>query len=150
MYPGISKSHTHTHTHTHTHAYTKYPDDEILHIWRVSTLKCGGFRYMDILQWLHLVRKSRNIFIYLLGEFILPTLWVWCERQRRRAKKRKGIKAQRVKPPTTSWPTDALIGDEEQNKNRRKRNRERYPNLNPKHFIRLLWPAGITQWAYYF
>ena len=30
-------------------------------------------------------------------------------------KKRKGIKAKRVKHPTLSWATDALIGDEEQN-----------------------------------
>ena len=33
----------------------------------------------------------------------------------RRAKKRKEIKAQRVKPPIPSWVVDTLIGDEEQN-----------------------------------
>ena len=37
------------------------------------------------------------------------------ERQMRRARERKGIKAQMVKPPTTPWETDMLIGDEEKN-----------------------------------
>ena len=37
------------------------------------------------------------------------------ERQVRRTKKRKGVEAQRVKHPTPSQATDALIGDEEQN-----------------------------------
>ena len=35
------------------------------------------------------------------------------ERQGRRAKKRKGIEAQRVKLSTSSWATDALIGNGE-------------------------------------
>ena len=38
------------------------------------------------------------------------------EREARRAKKRKGIEALRVKHPTPSRATDALIGDEEQNR----------------------------------
>ena len=33
----------------------------------------------------------------------------------RRGKRRKGIEAQKVKHPTPSQPTDAFIGDEEQN-----------------------------------
>ena len=37
------------------------------------------------------------------------------ERQVRRVKKRKGIKVQRVKPPTQSQATQILIGNEEQN-----------------------------------
>ena len=36
-------------------------------------------------------------------------------RQGRKAKKRKGIEARRVTPPTPSRVTDAFIGDEEQN-----------------------------------
>ena len=37
------------------------------------------------------------------------------ERQVRRRKKRKEIKAQRGKHPNPSWAIDALIGEEEQN-----------------------------------
>ena len=40
-------------------------------------------------------------------------------------KKGKGIEAQGAKHPTPSLATDALIGDEEQNKKRRKEQRER-------------------------
>ena len=47
------------------------------------------------------------------------------ERRVRKAKKRKGIEAHRVKPPTPSQTTDAHIGDEEKNE---ERNRERVPN----------------------
>ena len=48
-------------------------------------------------------------------------------RQVRRAKKKKWVEAQRVKPLTTSRGIDALIGNEEQN-GKQKRNRERAPN----------------------
>ena len=41
------------------------------------------------------------------------------DRQERRAKKQKGIEAQRAKPPTSTRVADALIGDEEQNKKRK-------------------------------
>ena len=37
------------------------------------------------------------------------------ERRGRRAKKRKRIEAQGKKPPTPTWVTDALIGEEEGN-----------------------------------
>ena len=43
------------------------------------------------------------------------------ERKARRAEKRKGIEAQRVKHPTESWANDALIGNEEQNGKRNKK-----------------------------
>ena len=42
------------------------------------------------------------------------------ERKGRRAKKRKGIELQKVKPPTPSRVIDALIGDEEQNRKQKK------------------------------
>ena len=42
------------------------------------------------------------------------------EKQRRRAKKSRGIEVQRVKSSTPSWATDAPIGDEEQNGKRKK------------------------------
>ena len=35
------------------------------------------------------------------------------ERQVKRAKKKKGIEAQKVKPPTPNWETDVLIRNEE-------------------------------------
>ena len=41
------------------------------------------------------------------------------ERQVRRANKRKKIETPKVKPPTPSRVTDALIGDEEQNGKRK-------------------------------
>ena len=52
------------------------------------------------------------------------------ERQVRRAKKRKGIEAQRVKHPTTSQDVDGLIGDEEQigKQKSKKKKKERVPN----------------------
>ena len=57
----------------------------------------------------------------------------------RRAKKRKGIETQRVKRLTPTWTSDALIGDEEQNRKQKKekeRNRERTPNLvNLDHLV---------------
>ena len=37
------------------------------------------------------------------------------EKQVRKVKKRKGVEAQRVKHPTPSQATDALIGEKEQN-----------------------------------
>ena len=46
----------------------------------------------------------------------------------RRVKKGKGVEAQ-VKHPTPSWVIDALIGDEEQNRKQKERNR--YWVLNP-------------------
>ena len=49
------------------------------------------------------------------------------KRQERRAKKRKGIEAQRVKPSTPSQAIDALIGDEEQNGEQKKETRNRPP-----------------------
>ena len=49
------------------------------------------------------------------------------ERQERRGKKRKGIKAQKVKFPTPSWAIDAFIGDEEQN-GKQKKETEQVPN----------------------
>ena len=42
----------------------------------------------------------------------------------RRAKKRKGIKAQRTKPPTPTRAIDALIGDEEKNEKQKKKKEE--------------------------
>ena len=42
------------------------------------------------------------------------------ERQRRRTKKRKGIEAQRTKPPTPSRVANAFIGHEEQNGKQKK------------------------------
>ena len=46
------------------------------------------------------------------------------EREGRRAKKKKGIKAQRVKPPTLTWGIDALIRDEKQNIKLKKKNKK--------------------------
>ena len=45
------------------------------------------------------------------------------ERRVRRARKRKGIEAQGVKPSTPSQATDALIGDEEQTGKQKKKYR---------------------------
>ena len=42
------------------------------------------------------------------------------ERQVRRVKKKKGIEAQRAKPPTPIWAIEALIGNEEQNGKKKK------------------------------
>ena len=50
---------------------------------------------------------------------------------RRKTKKRKGIEAQRVKPSTPSWAIDALIGEEEQNGNRKNKETERDTNQAP-------------------
>ena len=47
------------------------------------------------------------------------------ERQVGRTKKKKGIKAQRAKPPTQTRAFDALIGDEEQNGKQKKEEKER-------------------------
>ena len=43
----------------------------------------------------------------------------------RRMKKRKGFEAQRVKHPTLSQATDALIGDEEWNRKQRRTKRKK-------------------------
>ena len=45
--------------------------------------------------------------------------------KKKRMKKRKGIEAQRVKPPTPSRETDALIGDEEQNRKQKRTERKK-------------------------
>ena len=81
------------------------------------------------------------LFIYLFGNYLHPATVGSArinvkerekkERQVRRMKERKGIEAPRVKYPTPSRATDALIGDEEQNgkqkKLKKKRNRGRVP-----------------------
>ena len=46
-------------------------------------------------------------------------------KEKREEKKRKGIEAHRVKRPTPSQATDALIGNEEQNGKQRKGSRHR-------------------------
>ena len=43
----------------------------------------------------------------------------------RRVDKKKGMKAQRVKPPTSCHTINALIGDEEQNGNQKKRRKRK-------------------------
>ena len=52
------------------------------------------------------------------------------ERQGKRAKKMKGIEVQSVKPPTPSQAIDTLIGDNEQNKSRRKNKRKKRSGLS--------------------
>ena len=42
------------------------------------------------------------------------------ERQVRIAKEKKGVEAQKVKPPTHTRSTDTLIEDEDENENRKK------------------------------
>ena len=69
------------------------------------------------------------------------------ERQGRRAKKKKGIGAQRVKHLTPTRAIDALIGEEKQ----KKKNRDLAPQPScPEHSGHLLQPAGITQLPYSF
>ena len=53
------------------------------------------------------------------------------ERQVRREKKRKGIEAQTVKHSTPSLPTDALIGNEEQNE-KQKRTKRKKQEVGPE------------------
>ena len=70
----------------------------------------------------------------------------------RRANKKKGIEAQRVKPSTKFQATDAHIGDEEQNGKKKKNKRKKHgagpqPGY-PRAFGRLLRPAWIIWWAY--
>ena len=63
----------------------------------------------------------------------------------------KGIEAQRVKPPTPSRATDALIGKKQQNgkQKNRKKNREQDPQASyPEPFSSLLRPAWIIRWTY--
>ena len=63
----------------------------------------------------------------------------------RRAKKRKGIEAQRAKPFTPSQAIEALIGEEEQNGNQKeeKRKRERIRNPDtPDHLVASYIPHG--------
>ena len=63
----------------------------------------------------------------------------------RRAKEKKGVEAQKVKPPTPILAIDALIGDEEQNENRKKnKKKERVApggstDRFPLHFYQLLF-----------
>ena len=54
-------------------------------------------------------------------------------RKVRRAKKRKGIEAQRAKPPTPSQATDTQIGNEEQNEKQKKnkKKKETFGSLLP-------------------
>ena len=52
------------------------------------------------------------------------------KRKARRRKKRKGIEAHRVRHPTPSQATDALIGDEEQN-GKRKRTKRKKRGVGP-------------------
>ena len=73
-----------------------------------------------------------------------------------RSIKRKGIKAQRVKPPISVWAIDAFIGDEEQNgkkennKNKQKMNfQPNYPGifgylLEPVWIIPILLPPPLS------
>ena len=58
-------------------------------------------------------------------------------------KKKRGIKGQRVKPPTPARVIYVFIGDEEQNE---KPEKFSYPGL----FGSLLQPARIMQRAYFF
>ena len=65
----------------------------------------------------------------------------------RKAKKRKGIKAQRVKPSTKVWVTDALRGEKEQNgkqkENKRKETGSGSPSwLPPDHLVASYDPHG--------
>ena len=70
------------------------------------------------------------LFIYLLGNYLNPITAGSArinaierekkERNVRRVKKRKGIEAQRVKPPTPSQAIDALRGEEKQNGKQKK------------------------------
>ena len=69
----------------------------------------------------------------------------------RRMKKKKGAEVQKVKPPTPTLAIDALIGDEEQNENRKKEQKETGsasppPQLSyPRPFSLLLRRAGIIR-----
>ena len=65
------------------------------------------------------------------------------ERHERRAKERKSIEAQSVKPPTPSRAINALIGDEEQNGKRKKETESGSPTQLP-------WSIQIIRWTYLF
>ena len=65
------------------------------------------------------------------------------ERQGRRAKKRKGIEAQRKKSATPTWTIDASIGDEEQNEKQKKETGSRPPTQLPWAISHLIQPAWI-------
>ena len=70
------------------------------------------------------------------------------ERKVRRVKKRKWIEAQRVKHPTSSRATDALIGDEEQNGKQQKEKEKQGvgpQTSNPGPFSHLLRHTGIIR-----
>ena len=72
------------------------------------------------------------------------------ERQVRIVKKRKGIKAQKVKSPTPSWAIDVLIGNEEQirkQENKKKETGSGSPTQLPWTIPCLLQLIGIL-WAY--
>ena len=53
-------------------------------------------------------------------------------RQGRRVKKRKGIEAQRGKPPTPTRAFEALIGDEEQNEKQKKKKKDIWSGPPPQ------------------
>ena len=66
------------------------------------------------------------------------------ERQVRRAKKKKGSKRQRAKPPTPTQLIDALIGDEKQNgKQANRKRKEQGVGPQPSYPSRLLRPVWI-------
>ena len=74
------------------------------------------------------------IYIYLLGKDLNAATEVWAsvnakkrKKEVRRAKKMKRVERQKVKPPTPTRATDALIRDEKQLENQKRekeRNRE--------------------------
>ena len=77
--------------------------------------------------------SPHDIYIHLLGKYLLLPLWGWdastLRKDERRAKKMKRIEARRLKRPTPSWAIDGFIKDEEQNrKYRKEKHREQAPN----------------------
>ena len=71
------------------------------------------------------------------------------EREVSISNKRKGIKVQKVKLPTSTWVIDVLIGDEEQNGKQKKKKQGADPQpIYPGPFGYLLQPTGIIQWTY--
>ena len=66
------------------------------------------------------------------------------ERQGRRAKKRKGIVAQKVKPSTPIREIDALIGHEEQNEKQKKEKKKETGSGSPNQLPWTIWPPLTT------
>ena len=69
------------------------------------------------------------------------------EKEGRRAKKKKGVKAQKVKPPALTRAIDALIGEELENENEKKEQRERKREpvsnpVTPDHLVASYDPQG--------